>query len=283
VNRNFKAGIFSHLFGDAESERGLYNAFSPVHQSIDAEVVDLTLEDVLFMDKVNDLAFSIGGSLVCFFEAQSTINDNMAVRYLIYGARVYEKLIDNKAMYNTKRFIIPTPEFYVLYTGVRPFPEKKIYRLSDSFALPPGGDCQLELIVTAYNINKGFNEDIVRKDENLYGYVTFISKVRENEQHGMERAKAVEEAIKDCIKLGVLAEYLTSHGSEVANMVFQEWNWDDALSVREQEARESERSLWEAVLADKDAELADKDAALSDKDAEIAALKEQLKRMSPNA
>ena len=61
VNRNFKAGVFSHLFGDVDSERGLYNAFSSVPQPIDAEVVDLTLEDVLFMDRINDLAFSVGG------------------------------------------------------------------------------------------------------------------------------------------------------------------------------------------------------------------------------
>ncbi|MDR0469036.1 MAG: hypothetical protein LBH09_03580 [Peptococcaceae bacterium] len=215
----------------------------------------------------------------------------MAVRYLIYSARVYEKLIDNKAMYNAKRFAEPTPEFYVLYTGVSPFPEKKIYRLSDSFAIPPGGDMPLELVVTAYNINKGYNEDIVKKDENLYGYVTFVAVVRENEQRGMERAKAVEEAIKECIKLGVLAEYLTAHGSEVTNMVFGEWNWDDFFAVREQEARESERALWQPIVAAKDIALADKDAAfanivaakdvaLADKDAEIAALKEQLKRAS---
>ena len=260
VNRNFKAGVFTHLFGDTDNERGLYNAFSPVQQPTDAKVVDLTLEDVLFMDRVNDLAFSVGGTLVCFFEAQSTINANMAVRYFIYGARVYEKLIDNKAMYSTKRFSVPTPEFYVLYTGINSFPEKKIYRLSDSFAIPPGDDLPLELVVTAYNINKGFNEDIVKKDDNLYGYITLITAVRENEQNGMDRAKAVEEAIKECIRLGILAEYLTTHGSEVANMVFGEWNWDDALAVREQEGRESEREAWQSVVADKDAEIAEAEA-----------------------
>ncbi|MDR0469035.1 MAG: hypothetical protein LBH09_03575 [Peptococcaceae bacterium] len=71
VNRNFKAGVFSHLFGDADSERGLYNAFSPVQLSADAEVVDLTLEDVLFMDRVNDLAFSVGGTLAYFLSAKA--------------------------------------------------------------------------------------------------------------------------------------------------------------------------------------------------------------------
>ena len=140
------------------------------------------------------------------------------------------------------------------------------------------------ILIIDYRTGWWYNEDIVKKDDNLHGYVTFITAVRKNEQSGIGRSKAVDEAIKECIKLGVLAEYLTTHGSEVANMVFGEWNWDDAIAVREQEARESERAVWQSALADKDAALADKDAALQDKDAalqdkdaEIAALKEQLK------
>jgi hypothetical protein len=67
VNTNFKASVFSHLFRTEENERGLYGAFSPSWQPEDSAVVDLTLEDVLFMDRVNDLAFSVGGTLACFF------------------------------------------------------------------------------------------------------------------------------------------------------------------------------------------------------------------------
>ena len=113
----------------------------------------------------------------------------------------------------------------------------------------------------------------------------------------MNREKAVREAIRECIKLGYLVEYLSKHGSEVVNFICQEWNWDDALAVREQETRDLEAKKWlsvveekdaeladknavivdkDAALADKDAALADKDAALADKNAEIAALKEKL-------
>ena len=284
VNRNFKAGVFSHLFGDEENERGLYDAFSPVKQSENAEVVDLTLEDILYMDRINDLAFSVGGTLVCFFEAQSTINDNIAVRHLMYCGRVYEKMVDNKSLYSSQRVAIATPEFYVLYTGIAQFPEKKVYRLSDSFAFAPCGDIPLELVVTAYNINKGYNEDLVKKNDILYGYVVFIATVRENERQGMNREKAVREAIRECIKLGYLVEYLSKHGSEVVNFICQEWNWDDALAVREQESRDLEAKKWMSLVAEKDAaladrdvtlvknavDLADKDAALADKDATIA-------------
>ena len=175
VNRNFKASVFTHLFAEPENERGLYNAFSPVSLPPDAPVVDLTLTDVLYKDRVNDLAFSVGDRLACFFEAQSTLNNNMALRYFIYGGRVYEKLVDNDEMYSEARIVIPAPEFYVLYNGDKPFPGKKVYKLSDSFTKPPDGEKasdgykSLELMVTAYNINPGYNENIVRKDETLYG------------------------------------------------------------------------------------------------------------------
>jgi len=201
----------------------------------------------------------------------------------MYCGRVYEKMVDNKSLYSSQRVTIATPEFYVLYTGLAQFPEKKIYRLSDSFSLDSCSDKPLELVVTAYNINKGFNEDLVKKNDILYGYVVFIATVRENERQGMNREKAVREAIRECIKLGYLVEYLSKHGSEVVNFICQEWNWDDALAVREQETRDLEAKKWLNVVAEKDATIADKDAALvknavdlADKDAEITALKEQL-------
>jgi hypothetical protein len=117
----------------------------------------------------------------------------------MYCGRVYEKMIDNKTLYNFRRIPVAVPEFYVLYTGKMPFPEKKIYRLSDSFAVKHCGDVPLELIVTAYNINRGYNEDIVKKNDILNGYVNFLATVRDNEDQGMDRAKAVKEAIGECI------------------------------------------------------------------------------------
>jgi hypothetical protein len=91
-------------------------------------------------------------------------------------------------------------------------------------------------VVTVYNVNKGFNENIVKRSANLFGYVTLVSKVRENEQAGMERSRAVKKAIEECIKLGVLVEYLKSHASEVSNMCAPvrrlEYSWWESSMVR---------------------------------------------------
>ncbi|MCL1918071.1 MAG: hypothetical protein FWG14_07115, partial [Peptococcaceae bacterium] len=157
---------------------------------------------------------------------------------------------------------------------------KTVYRLSDSYNRRNNNETALDLTVTVYNVNTGHNEDIVRRSESLYGYILLVAKAREYEQNGLERAKAVERAIKECIEQDILTEYLNNNGSEVSNMLLQEWKIEDAKAVWQKEAEErgEERSdrKWQSVILQKDVILADKDAILADKDAEIAKLRAQL-------
>ena len=69
INRNYKASVFTHLFGEPEKELELYNAFAPAPYPPDTPVKDLTLTDALFMDRVNDLSFRVDEKLVIFFRA----------------------------------------------------------------------------------------------------------------------------------------------------------------------------------------------------------------------
>ena len=269
VNRNFKSSVFTHLFSDPAREYELYNAVAPGRFPPGTPVKDVTLNDVLFMDRVNDLSFVVGDKLVVFFEHQGSINENMPLRDLIYCDRVYEIIVSNAAMYTENRVAIPTPEFYVLYNGKSPFPEKAVYKLSESYSLPPEGEPALELVVRAYNVNEGFNTEIVERSEHLKGYVTLVSKARGYEDSGMDRASAVHSAIKECIEHGILVEYLEKHASEVRNMLFQEWKWEDARAVWEKEAEARTDAKWQSVVADKDAKLADKDAIIARLNAQL--------------
>ena len=103
----------------------------------------------------------------------------------MYIARIYEKLTAERNVYGRKKLLIPRPEFIVLYNGVDPYPDKTVLRLSDAFeaatvlGIPKVSLPLLELTVTVYNINRGYNEGIVRRCERLKGYSTFIAKVRE--------------------------------------------------------------------------------------------------------
>jgi predicted transposase YdaD len=59
--------------------------------------------------------------------------------------------------------------------------------------------------------------------------------VQENERNGMTREDAVKKAVLDCINQNVLKEFLEQHRGEVVNMLFEEWNLDDAVAVAERD------------------------------------------------
>ena len=73
INRQFKDSVFTRLFNDPASLRELYNALGGVSLPPDVPVSINTLENVLYMDVYNDIAFEIGGRLVVLVEHQSTI------------------------------------------------------------------------------------------------------------------------------------------------------------------------------------------------------------------
>jgi hypothetical protein len=91
----------------------------------------------------------------------------------------------------------------------------------------------------------------------LAGYAEFVALVRENGKT-MPLARAVGEAIRRCIREGILAVFLEEHSSEVMNMLLEEWNWDEAKEVWLEEGVEAGLKMAEAkyqpVLAEKDRE-----------------------------
>ena len=54
---------------------------------------------------------------------------------------------------------------------------------------------------------------------------------------GLAFGEAVTKAIRYCIAHDIMGEFLSKHGSEVENMLFTEWNMDEALAVTAEEAR----------------------------------------------
>jgi hypothetical protein len=247
VNKNFKSSVFSFLFSNPDTLRELYCALEGVTLNADVPVVINTLTNTLFMDRINDISFEIGGKLVVLIEHQSTINPNMALRLLIYIARIYEKIILDKKIYSSFKIPIPQPEFFVLYNGVKPFPDEKTIKLSELFESTEGlGFTKrefpaLELEVKIININKGKNEGIAKRCRTLAQYSAFIGKVREYEEEGIPREEAFERAVNYCRSHDILNKFLKENASEVINMLITEWNWDTAKEVWQEEAREEAR------------------------------------------
>jgi len=237
LNKNFKDSVFTKLFGDPDLLRELYCALEGVTLPPDVPVSINTLENVLIMDKYNDISFEIGGKLVVLIEHQSTINPNMALRLLLYIAEVYERMIKDRSVYSKKRLSIPWPEFFVLYNGPDPFPDEVIMRLSDLFEkpqdlrLPEKTYPLLELEVKVININEGRNEAIIQRCKKLAEYSTFIAKVRDFIEELGDKEKAIKEAVKFCQKRDILREFLEMHSGEIFSMLYVEWNLDDAKKV----------------------------------------------------
>jgi energy-converting hydrogenase A subunit M len=82
--------------------------------------------------------------------------------------------------------------------------------------------------VKVYNINKGRSAKIMSRAGTLREYAEFVSRARANAASGLELAKALEKAVKECIKDNVLKEFLLTYGSDVVNMLSMEFNLADA-------------------------------------------------------
>ena len=139
-----------------------------------------------------------------------------------------------KEIYRRKRIMIPTPKFFVFYNGNEPYPTEKIMKLSDSY-LDKTDPPMLELIVKVININLPVNHPILQKCRPLYEYSWFIQKIREYQQEGMELVQAIACAMEDCTSEGIMVDFLKENGSEAVNMLFTEFNMEDALDVRYEE------------------------------------------------
>ena len=133
ANRKYKDTLFAKLFSTAERLIELYNAIAGTSYGMDTPIVLNTLVGVFFNKMKNDVSFVIDGKFVVLVEHQSTINTNMPLRFLLYIARLYEKILDMSAMYREKLLKIPTLELIVLYNGTKPFPPEQTLRLSDAF------------------------------------------------------------------------------------------------------------------------------------------------------
>ena len=237
TNTKHKNSVFSLLFSDPDLLRELYCALENVNLPPDIPVIINTLKDVLYMDMINDISFVIGNKLVVLIEHQSTINPNMALRLLIYIARVYEKIINPKSLYSSKLLSIPRPEFFVLYNGKDPYPDDQVLKLSDlfenldEFGLPEKFVLSLELNVRVININEGRNTDIASRCRKLYEYSAFIAKIREYERELGDKSEAMKKAINYCLNHDIMKEFLETHSSEVENMLITEWNTEEAKQV----------------------------------------------------
>lgn len=244
-NREVKASAFTELFSDPKNAAQLYTALDG-EEAVPEDICYTTLEGVLFVARKNDMAFTVKNRVLVISEHQSTLNQNMPLRSIIYYGRTMERLVEKRALYRNRLIPIPTPEFYMFYNGNEPFPSEKILKLSDAY-LEKEDSPMLELTVKAININLPENHAILKKCRPLYEYSWFIQRIRDYLGQKQERDAAITHAVEDCEREGILADFVKRHGSEVINMLFTQFNMDDALEVSFEEGIEEGREEGELL------------------------------------
>lgn len=236
-NREYKSSAFTAYYSVPENAVDLYKALSGVENITPQDIEYQTLQGVIFMARKNDMAFTAQRKVLVLGEHQSTINQNMPLRNAIYYGRTMEKLIPPKDIYKKKLIQIPTPEFYLFYNGKEPQPAEKILKLSDAY-LDKMYMPMLQLAVKMININLSVGHPILEKCRSLYEYSYFIQTIRDYIDDGQTRDGAIKGAMEHCVQKRIMVDFIREHGSEVRNMLFTEFNMEDALEVYGEERYE---------------------------------------------
>ena len=221
TNRNYKDTIFRMLFSDRKNLLSLYNAVNQSNYNNPDDLEIVTLENAIYMGIKNDLAFIMDTNLY-LYEHQSTYNPNMPLRDLFYICSEYQKLVDKKSLYSSTLQKIPAPNFIEFYNGSTAAPDCTELRLSSAFE-HLSGEPKLELIVTVLNVNEGHNAELMQHCNTLNEYAQYVAKVR-HYAADMSLDQAVERAVDECVREGILAEFLTRNRNEVISMSIFEYD-----------------------------------------------------------
>ena len=237
ANRKYKDSVFVDLFSEDEKAKenflSLYNALHNTNLPLSCPVENIRLDNVMYMNIINDVSCLVDNKIIVLAEHQSTINENMPLRFLQYIARLYEKLQAPTDRYLRKLSKIPTPEFYVFYNGTEYYQESTTLKLSDAFITKPE-QVPLELEVKVYNINKNKGAEVLNRCKPLEEYSMFVEEVRIQTQ--LDPENGFTNAVKICIEKGILKEYLQRKSREVINMLVAEYDYDTDIAVQRAEA-----------------------------------------------
>ncbi|MCI9669416.1 MAG: hypothetical protein HFG19_07065, partial [Oscillospiraceae bacterium] len=69
-------------------------------------------------------------------------------------------------------------------------------------------------------------------------YSIFIDKVQKYKDSGLLLDEAIRKAVNYCRENNIMQPFLTEHASEVENMLFTEWDWNEAMKIEREEGRE---------------------------------------------
>ena len=231
-NRQYQDSFFVWLFSTFIDK--LLQLCKALDKSITTEDIELIkLENTLYTGIKNDISCKVGNRLIFLIEHQSTVNENMPLRCLQYIGRIFEKIIETRDRYARLLIKIPTPEFYVFYTGNENLPAIQELKLSDAF-IQKLEFPQLELVVKVINLNSKENYKLLDECPILKEYAKFVRIVKEYRvKYGKE---GYDKAIRHCIKHGILRDFIVENAKEIESMLVAEYDYDLDMQVQREES-----------------------------------------------
>ena len=228
-NRQAKDALFKFLFGREENKRfalSLYNALNETNHTNPDDLEIVQLEDVLYLNYKNDVSFLLDHHLN-MYEEQSTWNPNVPLRFLLYIAAEYSRLIDmfDWDLYSTHPQKIPVAKCIVLYNGKKNDPDQWELHLSDLFAVKEQGD--VEVNTTVYNINAEKDSNLLKKCPVLKEYATVIHRTDQcmkqtgNKEKQSELIRQMIDELPDSFEIKPL---LVREKDEVVSMLLTEFD-----------------------------------------------------------
>ena len=233
VNFTYKARIFEMLYSDKKELLDLYNAVNGTNYKDPEQLEINTLENAIYMAMHNDISFVIDMK-VSLYEHQSTYSPNLPLRYLFYISDLYSVITKDMNLYGEKMVKIPTPKFIIFYNGQKKRPEKEILKLSTMY-LTKDTSPSLELEAVLLNINPGYNDNLKSVCKSLRDYAEYTARVREYAK-GLPIEEAVEKAITECIREGILAEFLSKNRAEARSVSIYEYDEEKHLRMEREDA-----------------------------------------------
>ena len=227
ANRKHKDTVFRMLYSDKKAILELYNALNGTDYQNPDDLTITTLENAVYMAMKNDVSFLLDARMT-LYEHQSTWNPNMPLRDLLYIARLMEKSVNRKSLYQSEMIKIPAPHFVVFYNGKEKKPEDTTIKLSDAF-LQKEEEPRLELKVRYLNINQGCNQELMKRCRTLREYSEFVARIRRYMVGETAIEEAVDRAVTECIAEGILADFLRSQRAEVIAMSIFEYNEEEEM------------------------------------------------------
>ena len=124
-------------------------------------------------------------------------------------------------------------------------PNESELKLSDAFLIKQENPlCELKVKVLNIGGTESLKLPIIQKCDILKEYCEFIATVLEKKASlkpdctKEEASQAVDQAINECIKKDILTDYLIRKGTEVRNMFFGEYSYEEDIAAQREEAKE---------------------------------------------